>query len=144
VPRATPSLLGAAAFGSMLVIGTTVAAIASLPGHCDPKFGCLGTFKLTVFIHAAAGLITAIATTSIAYSTQKLWRTSHTRKYLAVIIAAALLGSGLTFYIRYNPMSDDWSMFLGWLGLSGLVAGTALWLASASRHNKSLERSRER
>jgi hypothetical protein len=128
----------------MLLVGAANGAFASLPRKCDLKFGCLGTFTLTVLIYAVAGLITAIATTSVAQATRSLWHSLAIRQYVAVAIASALLGFVLPLYLRSGLMQDDWSMFLGWLTLSGLVAATGLCLARALRPNNSLARSHDR
>ena len=108
---------------SLLLFMLPIAAYQSykilLFGSCDPKFGCWGTFKLSLLICSAYGFISLVALITV----QLLSRVNMLNA-LAVLVTL-LLGAAHWFVLSFEFLDSLTMQVLFWLALSGVFYSLA-------------------
>lgn len=90
--------------------------------QCDPKFGCMGTLSLNIFIYAFGALILAFAVTLAFYFIARKNITLIKPYLLSSILIGILSSLILKPYIEYEFFSNDLGMLIGWFILAALLA----------------------
>ena len=118
----------------MLPIGVYELYKIYFVGNCDPKFGCLGSFELVMFIGAAFCLISVIALVSV--------RVIFKANIAAVpfLVATILLGSTHGYSLEIDFLQSTVATAIFWLVISVFVYSLAA-LISKNITNKATGRS---
>jgi hypothetical protein len=91
--------------------------------NCDPKFGCFGTFQLSLFIASVFGLISALSYAAVISLLKRLefsWQAVASSLFLGSIYNQAILKS--------EYLHSELSMAITWACISFFVClGTVLW-----------------
>lgn len=90
--------------------------------NCDPKFGCAGTFQLSLFIAFVFGLISVVSLVSVISLLKKYyisWQAIGSSLFLGSIYNQAILGS--------EYLHSELSMALTWACISFFVYLGAVW-----------------
>ncbi len=91
-------------------------------GHCDPKFGCMGSFQFLLFLYGTAAFIASLSFLASYYLL--LFRASikHTKKTVIVTIVAGSVLSALTPVYLRNSIGETPGMVIGWFAVSFVLS----------------------
>lgn len=99
-----------------------------LIGSCDPKFGCWGTFELSLLISSAYGFISLVALITV-----QLVSKVNMLNVLAVLVTM-LLGTAHWFVLSIELLDSLTMQVLFWLALSGVFYSLAAVISK--KYNK--------
>ena len=88
-------------------INTWLAYDIFLLSHCDPKFGCAGTFQLNLLIYGISAVISAIAMTLSIHFLFNRYRLVKTRSLLLVTTCVGVI---LSFLSTLFMQSSFWEL----------------------------------
>gem|GEM_PF-2635542 len=119
----------------MLPIGAYELYKVFVVGNCDPKFGCIGTFELVMFIGAAFCLISMISLVVV----KVMFKANIAA--LPFLIATILLGITHGYSLEVDFLQSTLVTALFWLIISGLVYSLSA-LISKNITSKAIGRSK--
>ncbi|QKF58984.1 putative membrane protein [Aliarcobacter lanthieri] len=98
-------------FTILIPISLYYAILFFIFGKCDPKFGCIGTFMLSLMINAIGSLISAISISFAYFIINKNY--NLTKNNIKSLIIISLLISFICYFIVYFiELSKSLTLFI--------------------------------
>ncbi|WP_223789621.1 hypothetical protein [Marinicella meishanensis] len=104
-------------------------AMTGVVGHCDPKFGCLGTWQIELLIAATFGLLSLL---SLLPSLLQ-FKPSTGNRYL--LSASLLLSVTYGWFLTTSWFDSSLHMVIAWLIYAWLVYALACGISRQTRWN---------